>query len=131
MGIEMNNGLTKIVNKKCQDCGEHVSILCNEKCYIVTARCPECLRIFLIASIEIEQLVNYLKKKDWKEIPIELPRIEMVAPHPQLNVFIPIDKSPIDYIQVMKHIFNTIAQYYDKTITEILLEILQEKGEDF
>lgn len=126
MGIEMNNGLTKIVNKKCQDCGKQVSILCDERCLIVAVRCLDCLQTFLIASIEIEQLVNYLKKKDWKEIPIELPRIEMVAPHPQLNVFIPIDKSPIDYIQVMKHILNTIAQYHGKTITEILLEILQE-----
>ena len=124
----MNKGLTKIVNKKRQDCGEHVSVLCDEKCFIVSVRCPDCLRLFLITSIGIEQLINYLKKKNWKEAQARLSRIEMIAPHPEIYVFIPVDKSPIDYVSSVKYVINTVAQYYGKTMSEVLLEILQEEN---
>ena len=124
----MNKGLTKIVNKRCQDCREYVSILCDEECFIVAARCPDCLRIFLITSIEIEQLVSYLKKKNWKEAQARLSRIEMIAPHPEVYVFIPPDKSLVDYVTSIKQVVNTIALYYGKTMSEVLLEILQEEN---
>ena len=38
--------LTKIVRKKCQDCRNNISILCNESANIVAARCSDCLKGF-------------------------------------------------------------------------------------
>ena len=38
--------LTKIVRKKCQDCGKEIGVLCNTSAFIVAARCSYCLRRF-------------------------------------------------------------------------------------
>ena len=40
----MEKGTTKIVYKKCQDCGVKISILCNETAQIVAIRCNHCLK---------------------------------------------------------------------------------------
>ena len=78
---------TKVVNRKCQDCGKPLSILCNESAQIVAVRCPECFQTFRINAIEIEWLQAYLSKKGWIEIPIErVTVIKMRTPHPQISV---------------------------------------------
>lgn len=117
----MSKELTKIINQKCQDCGKQVSILCNENCQIVAVRCPECLRSLLIRTVKIEDIKTYLEDRDW-----EVKEIIVIAPDPQVYIFIPPNEKISDYILVMKNILKTLAQYYDKTIDEILLEILGE-----
>ena len=115
----MNKGLTKIVNKRCQDCGKQLSILCNENCQIVAARCPECLQILLIRTVRIEDIKTYLEDRNW-----EVKENGVFAPDPQVYIFIPSNEKISDYILIIKNILNTLAQYYDKTIDEILLEML-------
>ena len=118
---------TKTVNKKCQDCGKPLSILCSEKCKIVAVRCPDCLQTFLINTIEIEQLRKYLKRKGWEEVPIERKEvIKVCSPHPTLSVFIPARRNLIDYAVVMKHSLNTIAAYHKKKLDDVLSEVLKE-----
>ena len=124
----MSKELTKIVNRKCQDCGRQVSILCNESCQIVSVRCPDCFQMFRINAIEIEKLHAYLEKKDWIEIPIErVTAIKMRAPHPALSVFIPAMKDLVDYTNAMQHVINTIAAYYEKSIDDVLTEMLEKE----
>ena len=124
----MSKELTKIVNTKCQDCDKQVSILCNESCHVVAVRCSECFQTFRINAIEIERLQAYLEKKEWKEIPIErITVIKMRAPHPALSVFIPAKKDLVDYTNAMKHVISTIAAYYEKTVDDVLSEVLDKE----
>lgn len=119
---------TKIVNRKCQDCGKQVSILCNERCQIVAVRCPDCFQTFLISTIEPEQLRAYLKKKGWEEVPIERKEvIKMCSPCPTFFVFVPVRKELVDYVDAVKDVVNAVAAYYEKTVSDVLSEIL--KGE--
>ena len=120
----MSTELTKIVDKKCQDCDKQVSILCNESCQVVSVRCPDCFQNFRINTIEIDRLLAYLDKKGWIEIPVERTVIKMRAPHPALSVFIPAKKDLVDYTNAMKHVINTIAAYYEKTVDDVLSEVL-------
>ena len=119
---------TKIVNRKCQDCGKRVSILCNESAKIVAVRCPDCFQTFLISTIEPEQLRVYLKKKGWEEVPIERKEvIKMCSPCPTFFVFVPVRKELVDYVDAVKYVVNAVAAYYEKTVSDVLSEIL--KGE--
>lgn len=120
----MSRELTKIVNTKCQDCSKQVSIFCNEGCQVVSVRCPDCFQTFRINTIEIDRLLAYLEKKGWIEIPVERIVIKMRAPHPQISVFIPAKKDLVDYTNAMKHVINTIAAYYEKTVDDVLSEVL-------
>lgn len=123
----MSEELTKIVNQKCQDCGKQLSILCNESCQVVAVRCPDCFQTFRINAIDIDRLQTYLREKEWIEIPIErVTAIKMRAPHPALSVFIPAKKDLVDYTNAMKHVINTIAAYYEKTVDDVLMEVLDE-----
>ena len=118
---------TKIVNTKCQDCGNQVSILCNESCQVVAVRCPDCFQTFRINAIDIDRLKGYLEEKEWTEIPIErVTVIKMRAPHPAISVFIPATKDLVDYANAMKHVINTIAGYYEKSVDDVLMEVLDE-----
>ena len=54
----MKKETTKIVNKKCQDCGREVSILCNETAKIVSVRCSDCVLEFKIRNKEFEKEVK-------------------------------------------------------------------------
>lgn len=124
----MTEELTKIVNIKCQDCGKQVSILCNESCQVVSVRCPDCFQTFRINAIEIERLQGYLDKKGWIEIPIErVTVIKMCAPHPAISVFIPAKKDFIDYTRAIEITLNTIAMYYEKSIDDVLSDVLGEE----
>ena len=115
--------LTRVVNKKCQDCGRQLSILCNENCQIIAVRCPECLQILLLKTVRIENIKTYLEDRNW-----EVKENGVFAPDPQVYIFIPPNEKISDYILVMKNILKTLAQYYDKTTDEILLEILGENN---
>ena len=123
----MSGELTKIVNRKCQDCDKQVSILCNESCQVVSVRCPDCFQTFRINTIEIDRLLAYLDKKGWIEIPVERTVIKMRAPHPQISVFIPTKRDLIDYARAIEIVLNTIATYYEKSIDDVLSEVLEEK----
>ena len=125
----MSEELTKIVNRKCQDCDKQVSILCNESCQIVSVRCPDCFQMFRINAIEIERLQTYLKGKEWIEMPIERTTVIKMhcVPHPAVSVFIPTKKDLIDYTYMMKCVLNTIALYYKKNIDDVLSEVLEDK----
>ena len=125
---EKEHEYTKIVNRKCQDCGKQVNILCNESCQIVAVRCPDCFQTFLISTIEAEQLRGYLKKKGWEEIPIERKEvIKMCSPCPTFFIFIPARNELVDYVDVMKHVINAVAAYYEKTFDDVLSEVLKEE----
>ena len=39
---KMNEEMTKIVIKQCQECSNPIQILCNETADIVSVRCPHC-----------------------------------------------------------------------------------------
>lgn len=56
--IKMAKEFTKIINKKCQDCGMKVSILCNETAKIVAVRCPSCILEFNIRNKKYEKEVK-------------------------------------------------------------------------
>ena len=123
--MTLSKELTKIVNQKCQDCDKQVSILCNESCQVVSVRCPDCFQTFRINAIEIERLQAYLEEKGWIEIPIErITAIKMLAPHPAFSVFMPAKRDLVDYTYAMKCVLNTIASYYEKSIDDVLFEIL-------
>lgn len=124
----MSKELTKIVNRKCQDCGKQVSILCNESCQVVAVRCPDCFQTFRINAIEIDRLQDYLVKNGWIEKPIEMiTAIKMRAPHPQISVFIPARRDLVDYIRAMEIVLNTIATYYEKSVDDVLTEVLEKE----
>jgi len=73
-------------------------------------------------------LQAYLKGKGWKEIHIErVTAIKMRAPHPAISVFIPATKDLIDYTISMKYVIITLAAYYNKTVDDVLSEVLGEK----
>ena len=121
---------TKVVNRKCHDCGKQVSILCNETSQIVAVRCPDCFQAFLISTIEPEQLRAYLKNKGWEEVPIERKEvIKMCSPCPTFFVFIPVRKELVDYVDAMNHVVNAVASYYEKTVDELVSEVLTGVGE--
>ena len=124
----MSRELTKIVNKKCQDCSKQVSILCNEGCQVVSVRCPHCFQTYRINRIEVERCKSYLDKKGWTEVPIERTTvIKMRAPHPAISIFIPAKRDLVDYTDGMKHVIHVIASYYEKSMDDVLLEVLEEK----
>lgn len=124
----MSKELTKTVNQKCQDCGKQLNILCNEGCQIVSVRCSDCFQTFRVNAIDIEKLQAYLSKKGWIEIPIErVTAIKMRAPHPQISVFMPAKKDLVDYTRAMEITLNTIAMYYEKTIDDVLSEVLEKE----
>jgi len=43
---------SKIVRRKCQDCGEELEILCNASAQIVAIRCPKCTKQFHLDNPE-------------------------------------------------------------------------------
>ena len=51
----------------------------------------------------------------------------MRAPHPVISVFIPAKKDLIDYTYAMKITLNTIAMYHEKTIDDVLTEVLEKE----
>lgn len=127
----MSKELTKIINQKCQDCGKQINILCNERCQILAVRCPDCFQIFLINAIEIKQLIGYLKRKGWEELPTgNKNAIRICSPNPTYYLSIPAKRDLIDYKDAIKNVINSIAGYYDKTMDEIISEILQEENFD-
>ena len=115
---------TKVVNRKCQDCGKRVSILCNESCQVVSVRCPDCFQTFLIGTIEIEQLRSYLKKNGWVELSYEREEAIKVRSSKGYITMIPARKDLIDYIEGTEHALTSIAIYDDKTFDEVLSEVL-------
>ena len=122
---------TKIVNRKCQDCGKLLSILCNERCQIVAVRCPDCFQTFLISTIEVEQLRSYLKKNGWEELSCERKEAIKVRSPKGFITMIPAIKDLIGYgyIEYTKHALTSIAIYEDKTFDELLSEVLKGVGE--
>ena len=126
--MTLSKELTKIVNTKCQDCDKQLSILCNESCQVVAVRCPDCFQTFRINAIEIERLLAYLEEKGWIEKSIERSTaIKMLAPVPSFFIFIPARKDLVDYTDAMRHVINAIAGYYEKSVDDVLSEVLEEK----
>ena len=122
----MSRETTKTVNRKCQDCGKQVSILCNERCQIVAVRCPDCFQTFLISTIEVEQLRSYLKKNGWEETPFaRKTAIRVLSPKGYITL-IPARKDLVDFAEGVKHALTSIAIYEGKTVDEVLSEVLKE-----
>ena len=120
---------TKVVNRKCQDCGKRVSILCNESCQVVSVRCPDCFQTFLIGTIEIEQLRSYLKKNGWVETPFaRKTAIRFLSPKGYVTL-IPARKDLVDFAEGVKQALTSIAIYDDKTFDDVLSEVLNGVGE--
>ena len=115
---------TKVVNQKCQDCGKRVSILCNENSQIVAVLCSDCFQTFLISTIDVEQLRNYLKKNGWIETPFaRKTAIRFLSPEGCVTL-IPARKNLVDFVKEVKEVLTSIAIYDDKTFDGVLSEVL-------
>ena len=118
----------KDIRAVCIGCGKMLCVCCNESCEIVSVRCPKCLEDFLIGSIRVDQLRNYLKKNGWTELESE--RKEIIRfKNPKGNItFIPARRNLCDFLQAMRHALNSISVYSNTDLDTLLKEVLEEGG---
>lgn len=127
---EEGKEFTKMVSKKCEDCGKRVSILCGESCKIVAVRCVDCFVKFRISIMEISQLRSHLKKKGWVETPFGRKEVIKIRPPThECFVLIPARKELYDYEEMVRRTLETVAIVEEKSLDDVLSEILQEEGE--
>ncbi len=79
----------------------------------------------LLKKVSNERLMNYLMDKGWTEEPFDRDEVILLTtPDKKYDVLIPAEEFLVDYLDIMEHTIETVAEIYDVSVHGVLSDLL-------